>query len=167
LLKRNLGLHIIREDLEESGIPGFPNEDGKEDQLDGDTICMLNGGYAVIGGDDVLLEPECCCDFTNLYYWKKALHDRPSKGLVWIGHPEAEVCFQGDFLTVRERWEYPPEPDCLVEFEVSVNEMSAAVERVERLLSQFEDLALIRVKELISDPALALKVTRCLIGTYN
>ncbi|MCW8879268.1 MAG: hypothetical protein OQJ89_02700 [Kangiellaceae bacterium] len=164
IVENDIMLEIIKENLEESGLPGFPDEDGNESQNGGENVCMISGGFAIIVGNEVGLEPGCCCDFSNIESWKDILFEKPTKDYVWIGHPEAEVGFQEDRLIIKEGWEYTPVPDYLNEFSVDIDEFIKSVKEAEEALCEYAAKLLEQVKRLIPDPGLARRVTCCLIG---
>lgn len=168
VVDNELMLRMIREVFEGSGLPGFPNEDGREDISDTDPLASLEGGYAIFGEDELLLEPGCCCGFADLDDWKQALLEQPENTDLWLGHPQTEISFVGEVVTVREGHEPyeggPPPPDSLVEFSISVNELGEAVKRAEEARRRFTERLLPRVRELVADPSLATKVTGWLMG---
>lgn len=161
VVKNELIVRMIQEELEESD---FPSEDGQEDLCDIDTVSAFSGGYAIVSGDNVLLEPQCCCDFSNLDNWKQVLLEQPKNGTVWIGHPEAEVSFINNVVTIKEGWEYPPPPDYLAEFSFHYNDLKKAIIQAEKdkkiLLKQVHS----QVGKLVANHKLAQKITFQLMG---
>ena len=166
LLGTSLLDSLIKNHLQNAALPGFPDEEGYEDQLDGDYVSKISGGVAILSGDKVLLEPECCCDFTNLYEWKDLIETRPASSKVWIGHPQAQVNFNNDLVTISEGCEYSPAPDYLVQFSVEFSELKNAVQEAEKSLKQFKSRLYDIVKKIFDDPELAKVVTTCLTD-YN
>ncbi|MEM9215896.1 MAG: hypothetical protein AAGD25_16325 [Cyanobacteria bacterium P01_F01_bin.150] len=135
VVKSPLMPRLLKRELSETGIPGYPDDEGREDRhLDhSDLIAGLTGGYAVISGDRVLLEPQCCCDFSNLNSWKILIQDKPTVSTIWIGHPEPTVMCHGQQFTIREGWESSSRPTRhIIAFTVSETTLRQAVLQAEQ-----------------------------------
>ncbi len=164
VVENELVLRMIRENLEIAGLPGYPDEHGREDG-DAENVPGLAGGFAVFGADELLLEPQCCSEFCTLKSWQEAILDRPTEADLWIGHPHAKVSFHGESVTIGEGCDGQPPPDDLVEFSIGVDELREAVDRAEEAARRFERRLLTRVGELVADPVLAPVVCCQLMAT--
>lgn len=163
-------MRLIRENLEGSGLPGFPDASGRNDENDFEA-CSLEGGYVIISEDEVLLTPECCTDFSTLDELRQALIERPGFDLLWIGHPAAEVRFVDDLVFVKRGVEncgdlqtHLAMEEEAPEFAVNVNELSHAVDRAVLAREQFSQALLNRVKQVVADPEMAAEVTAQLMA---
>ena len=164
VVRNELILRMIRECLHHSGLPGFPDKDGHENASDMEGVGSVRGGYAVLARDSELFEPQCCCEFVDLKNWKQALIDRPAAGTVYMGHPEAEINFAGELVTVKQGWEGTPPPESLQLFSVSIEELAAAVEKAELERERLTDELRGRVKELFADQIVVEQVVSALMG---
>lgn len=64
-------------------------------------VTAFCGGLVLKRDDEVLLEPECCADLSDVYGWWEAAQYRESKKRdLWVGHPWYEVAFQDDELHI-------------------------------------------------------------------
>ena len=152
VVDNELIVRLIREELEESGLPGFPDDTGCQDAEDVEAVGMLTGGYALCSGHEVFLEPECCCDFSNLESWRQALAEQPVSGTLWIGHPQAGIAFERDTVTITQGWEGGPAPACLAEIALRVAALREAVVRAEDARKELARRLLPRVQEVMADP---------------
>lgn len=63
----------------------------------------LSGGFAVVTGGRVLIEPNCCCDLANWKDWQRAADCRETQWeMLWIGHPWLSVRSVGDDLILSK-----------------------------------------------------------------
>jgi hypothetical protein len=100
-----------------SGIVG--NWGGPEVFHDPDCNPFLDGGLALCCNNDVVLEPNCCCDLGEHSEWRDAAEYRSAEWTtVWIGHPWVSVRFEAERLIFSEpheskspvaRWIVDPE----------------------------------------------------------
>jgi hypothetical protein len=96
----------------------------REDEVDlgcdPDSIAVFDGGLALRDGEgEVLVEPTCCSDLTNISDWRAAAGHRNSDWrMVWIGHPWLSVRFDEPWLVLsqphesdspQEGWVFLPE----------------------------------------------------------
>jgi hypothetical protein len=66
-------------------------------------LAVVPGGHALIHDGTVVVEPQCCCDLTNLSEWRDAAAYRGADWrMLWIGHPWVGVRFRGELLEMTE-----------------------------------------------------------------
>lgn len=166
VMENELIVRLIREQMSGSGFPGFPSQSGLKETGDPDCVGMLSGGFVLCGGSEVLLGPQCCCDFSNLEDWRKCVNEQPDQGTVWIGHPEAEVSFSEGWVSIAEGWEgESPRIKPKVDHAIRVEALLAAVTNAESHLADIRRRLVTRVQELIGDSERLLAVTNSLMGT--
>jgi hypothetical protein len=119
------------------GHPLFPRL-AKEDREKGGEGA-LDGGFALMRGDERLLEPGCCCSLSHFTEWEKWLGEKSPAWSPWYGHPVLAVKRDGARLVLTETWEYPPAPDWLVELTVSADAFRAALVEMRRTLEGIPD----------------------------
>jgi hypothetical protein len=79
----------------------------------------LGGGLALLSEGEVLVEPKCCSDLSNLSNWRDAAGYRGHDWtMLWIGHPWLSYRFDGkrlilggphELLEPADRWSVRPE----------------------------------------------------------
>ncbi|MCB9851347.1 MAG: hypothetical protein H6817_11660 [Phycisphaerales bacterium] len=164
VVRNELIIRMIRESLQGSGLPGFPAENGHVRVSGIESICGLDGGFAILTRDGDIFEPQCCTDFSTLDSWKSALEERPKSGQLWIGHPQATISFDAETVTVTEGWEGSQEPESLLWFSATSDELRDAVCNAEEARLRFAEALQARVLELITDDELAWQTTYRLMG---
>lgn len=82
----------------------FVNEwGGPQVFSDPDQKPVLGGGLALCAGDQVLAEPTCCVDLSNLSDWQEAAGYRETGWtMLWIGHPWLSVRYEAPWLVLSE-----------------------------------------------------------------
>lgn len=93
------------------------------------SVPPLQGGFALLDRDEVVLIPRCCGDLGDLVEWNRATSKASAEPMeMWTGHPALSVWREGDYLYLREEQEdgYPPEPRTL---RVRRDALAAAVRR--------------------------------------
>ena len=167
VLESSLILPLLQVWLSGSGLPGFPDEDGLEYMASLKCIDVIEGGYAVIHGDRVI-EPDCCCGFSNLSNWEDVLRKQPEHGYVWTGHLGVDIKFEGDrvWLTQGSEDGHPP-PEMLTKLSLSVAELNMAVNEANHKKLKLTELLRKRVIQLTGlhdDRELVDHVVGCLLG---
>jgi hypothetical protein len=92
-----------------------------DDLVAPDSDPVLSGGFALMAGGRLMLEPTCCGDLRGLDDWQEASEYRGSDwNMVWIGHPWVSTRFDGDKLLISALHESEPpvaryslDPNCL------------------------------------------------------
>ena len=163
LLGHPLLAHLVRGCLDESGIPGFPDGDGLQDETPDEGVPGLEGGYALFSGTTPVLEPGCCGDLGNLAEWEDALAERPADGSIWTGHPQLQVEFGPSSVTLRQGWDDPPAPEHLVETEFPFAWLADAIAGARSGLTVFAQGLLPVVADIVPDHALARAVRDALV----
>ena len=86
---------------------------------DSDAKPVLNGGLALSAVEqDILIEPKCCSDLSDVANWKVAAAcEKAEWEMLWIGHPFLSVKYQQPWLLLSdlhesnspvERWSVKP-----------------------------------------------------------
>lgn len=76
---------------------------GVENLDDPDGRHVLDGGLALLSGNEVLVEPTCCSDLGNVSEWRGASGYRgPDWTMLWIGHPWLSVRFDEELLILSD-----------------------------------------------------------------
>ena len=71
-------------------------------------VSAMSGGLALFDGDQVLVEPQCCGDLSNLFDWRvAAAHRGEDREMLYIGHPWLTVSYRPPTLAIFEEEEYP------------------------------------------------------------
>lgn len=101
---------------------------------DPDQKPIFGGGLALCSGSDVLTEPTCCADLSNLFEWQKAATYRETSwSMLWIGHPWLSIRYEAPWLVISdphesnrpaEHWAVSPD-----DFGLAVNAAEAYLER--------------------------------------
>jgi hypothetical protein len=61
--------------------------------------CSFYGGFAILDGEELIQEPQCCSCFQDLEDWDAALEEfDDSKFTIYIGHPWLDCARRGDWL---------------------------------------------------------------------
>src|SRR5262249_13887545 len=64
---------------------------------------VLDGGLALLAGDEVIFQPTCCVDLGSLSDWRQAAACRESGWqMLWIGHPWLSVRYEAPWLVVSD-----------------------------------------------------------------
>jgi len=163
LLHHPLLAHLVRGCLTESGIPGFPDGDGSQEETPDERVAALDGGYALFSDATLVLEPGCCGDLGNLAEWEGALAARAPEANIWIGHPQLQAQFGPASLVLRQGWDDPPAPDYLVETELPIAWLADAIAGARSSFATFAAGLLAVVGEIVLDRALARAVRDALI----
>ena len=97
----------------------FEDWGGIESLSDPDCVPILNGGLALCGKTDVLVEPGCCADLLDVNNWAEvATYRKAEWQMLWIGHPWISFRFQAPWVILsdrhesdapRERWAVSPD----------------------------------------------------------
>ncbi len=135
--------------------------------LDLDEVSMLSGGYALIDEAKVLIEPQCCSDFSNLSSWQGIVENENNSFDIWIGHPQAVINRVQNEYIIQEGWEWNDPPDYLVEFSVSQSLLHAAIRKAEteeELLTQQIERKLISMPKFTTCSKI---LTRRLMGNFS
>ena len=102
---------------------------------DPDRNPVLGGGLAFCTGSEVLAEPQCCVDLTNLADWQRAVHCRDEGwSMLWIGHPWLSVRYEAPHLVLSDRHE-SNEP--IAQWLIAPKLLRRAVVRAAKALEQF------------------------------
>lgn len=149
--------------LNDSGIVGFPDSDGKECDDDSDRLMPLSGGYILRTAEKILFTPQCCCDLGDIEYWKEIAE---TKSMEWqniaLGHAMMSVRRYQDKIEIREMPEYAnKEP--IVEL-VAASQLKTAVKTAENNISTFCQKIIPILLSLLNDENRATKMARLLSG---
>ncbi len=129
---------VLTNELSESGIPGFPDADGEIEDCLQEAVSALSGGYALMDGSEVLVEPSCCGDLGNLAEWQKVPHTDDSEWHdLWIGHPQLRFRVTEDEAEIEERQEYN-QPRHPRHFSISVEKLRVALQEAAIAQRDFE-----------------------------
>ncbi len=158
VVESELGLRLIREELEGSGYSESSDGAGRDSDIDVDQVGMLSGGFALLSGREVLLEPACCCDFSNLAEWEQCLAERPTVGTVWIGHPEVQVSFEDGQVFISAGSESEVQPEDGVCYSISEADFRAGLTLATQDRDDVASRLLARVQELVPESSVALLV---------
>lgn len=138
---------VLAKELSESSIPGFPDSDGEIEDCLEEAIGALSGGYALVDGSEVLLEPNCCGDLGNLSDWREALRrDGAEWEDLWIGHPQLCFRLREDDAEIKETQEYE-QPQHPRHFSVSAEKLRTALKEAAIEQEQFES----KVRKALSE----------------
>jgi len=101
---------------------------------DPDQKPVFGGGLALCAGGQVLAEPACCVDLSNLSEWRAAASYRETAwSILWIGHPWLSMRYEAPWLVVSE----PHESDNPAgHWTVSSDDLDRAVRAAEADLEQ-------------------------------
>jgi len=70
-----------------------------EDLPDDELPLALNGGCALMDGENVVFEPQCCGDLADIANWEDAAaHRTAGRKQLWTGHPWLEARFAEGWL---------------------------------------------------------------------
>ncbi|HEY4262901.1 MAG TPA: hypothetical protein VGM98_22265, partial [Schlesneria sp.] len=116
----------------------FEEWGGSECLTDPDCRPVLNGGLVLQSAEsEILIVPACCSDLGDIRNWESATTFRGDGWQVlWIGHPCISVRYQAPRLILSGQHE-SSEP--IGRWSVCPEELSTAISRAERLLSDFAD----------------------------
>lgn len=100
-------------------------------------INTLPGGYVVLIDDQEKFYPQCCCELSDINYWKKIAGGQPA---YWQGHPTPEIKFTNNsvFLNLVSDLDesfYPEPPESIIELDKTA--LNDAVEKVSVFLNIF------------------------------
>lgn len=102
-----------------------------------DPLPNFSGGVALFADSELLIQPTCCGDLTNLEEWDRVIVDKPATGSIWIGHPDLRFAIEGELVTITEQWEYPPAPENLLAVTVPLDLLAEAVKAARAELDLF------------------------------
>lgn len=110
---------------------------GSDDRADPDAASALSGGFALVSGGAVLIEPNCCSDLKDWGEWRGAAAlTGPEWRMVWIGHPWLSARADGpDLILAGPHESEAPEPRWVLDRRL----IPPAVDRAVRELEQFAD----------------------------
>ena len=124
----------------------------------------LAGGFVLMAGQGVLVEPGCCCDLSNLAEWAQAAHALDgSWKMLWIGHPWRSVRLAGGALEISAAHEGSPQA-LEVACRVDAAELADAVERARVALHALADRLYAAIVIHVGSPSLAASLARSLAG---
>ncbi len=129
---------VLVKELEQSGIPGFPDSDGEVEEDLEERIRGLDGGLALFDGEKPLVEPSCCGDLSNLEEWRNALDVGSSDWMdLWIGHPQLRFRVVRDDVEIQQTQEYdsPRNPQ---HFVVTARKLESALLDAQEEQKRFE-----------------------------
>lgn len=129
---------ILRAVLEEHCRASNLNYLPEPAQLD-ERLTAFSGGLAVRYHDEIVFEPQCCCDLTNIWDWESLLeHTEADETALWVGHPQLLVSYHHSFLNFRasEEWE------TRFKFEVTPEELRVALSNAKSIQSKFSEALL-------------------------
>jgi hypothetical protein len=76
---------------------------GPEIFTDPDDKPVLDGGMALLAGEEVIVRPTCCSDLSNLADWyEAAAHREAAWKMLWIGHPWLSVRYDAPWLVASD-----------------------------------------------------------------
>lgn len=133
----SLNGHPLLERLGRDGMdqcnwsPGMPLQE----------LSPLDGGFALMAGQERLLEPGCCCDLGHVGEWLNWLSQADPRWGPWYGHPVLEVRAEKNQLVLTEGWESPPAPARLLKLTIDRDAFKASLGRLVRQLEAVQDFA--------------------------
>jgi hypothetical protein len=154
---------VVEQALDGSGIVGFPDDEGEEDE-DGERLLALNGGYALVDADgNVLFEPGCCCDLSDLASWQEAAtHDGDDPYRLTIGHGVYSVSRSArDFLISIAPERVGGE---VTTFRVTHDEFRLALREASAIREELRQSILRVLRDLLNDDRRAVTMSRILVG---
>lgn len=128
---------IVRNELDECGIAGFPDSDGDVSDDVGDRVGSLSGGIAVVGPKGLLIEPQCCGELKDVSEWRGALSSNATAGTIWVGHPELSFAAKNGVHTLTEEWARVGLPNHRSEVAIPTGLLLRLLDRVEAEQASF------------------------------
>lgn len=117
----------------------------------------LQGGYVLQKGAELLVEPGCCGDLSNLCEWRRAAGAlEESWADLWIGHPWRSTRRLGSRIEISQAHENSQggeKQPLVVEWQVDAAELTQAVDAACRELVVLADRIRPVVAACIADPA--------------
>ena len=129
-----------------------------------DEISPLSGGLALTAASELLFQPSCCGDLSNVQEWSSALDLAPAAASMWIGHPMLEIEFTGEHVVLRETQEYPNPSRTLLEASMPVAWLRDALQAAQVEQARFRDELVPMVSRIVDAPDLALSLANRLSG---
>ena len=118
---------------------------------DVDEIGPLSGGFALVDQGEVLIEPTCCGDLSNLESWRTAARQRAeSAEMIWIGHPWLSAKYRSPLVYINEEEEYRS-AKLLRTFAVDPTSLTSAIVTAEAHLEAARDAVTLGVRNLVGD----------------
>ena len=123
----------------------------------------LTGGYMLFKNNDVLFEPQCCCDLGDLRYWKQltSLASENWHNLL-MGHAMTHGRKIGDHIEVKEVPEYGNDEPIIEK--VNQNELRIALSKAEQKIIAFQKKIIPVINEIINNDEIAIKISKKLTG---
>ena len=123
----------------------------------------LAGGYMLFNNNDVLFEPQCCCDLGDLMYWKQLTNLAAEN---WhnllMGHAMMHGRKIGDAIEIKEIPEYGNDEPIIEK--VNQNDLQMAISKGEQKIKAFQNKIIPTINEIIKDDELSIKIAKKLTG---
>jgi hypothetical protein len=163
LQKPKLLEQLILLTLNGSGIVGFPDSDGEEEDDITERLLPLSGGYILWKGDKVLFEPQCCCDLGDINYWQEIAGWQEFEWYrLSMGHGMMEVRHQGKFVELRENPEYINQ-EAIIE-SVKVTDLNIAVDLARETIFSFKERLIPVLYGIIGDQKRSIRIADMFAG---
>ncbi|QDT64736.1 hypothetical protein [Calycomorphotria hydatis] len=129
-----------------------------DDATKTDEIAGLSAGYALCDSEQVLIQPQCCCDFSNLESWEELVKERSVKSDLWIGHPQPLVEALNEVVKIREGWEGAGAPDYLRVVSTTFADLQIAVDRAKKETEKIFEAIEEQLVRIINDATLRREI---------
>ena len=85
---------IIKKHLEGINLSNFEDE-----------LLSFSGGIVIRDNNEIIIEPQCCCDLSNLDDWIEIKDNSDEFSDIWIGHPWVFYKFENNKIIFTDYYE--------------------------------------------------------------
>lgn len=148
--------------LDESGIVGYPDDEGEETYDIEDRLPPLSGGYALMDKNRVFYEPQCCCDLMDITEWDKIYQYQNQQWLnIVMGHCLLNIKYKKNQIYFLQTEEYS---DKEIKESFKQEDVKIAVLKSYEKIESFYRNVLKVVSDMILDKTIAKAVAQKLTG---